>query len=229
MRNQPKKNTCGILPRYIDVAQFLHTEEGLEPSIVAEADGACSLPMNCVACHRLMSEPRVGTIIHGCANNGDFSKRQRETSSVREVGNVETRNRVSAQTVVCSVLPIRNRVPNGAHRPRSFGREFVVVLCLSCTWSSLPTTMTQTSTLTGTEHSAQLLGANMYYFEVIDCGRRILLTGVLVFIKPNSPEQAAIACMFAFASLLGFELLRPHLDPADSWIYRLVRPAALLS
>eukprot|EP00752_Nemacystus_decipiens_P006743 g6060.t1 len=64
-------------------------------------------------------------------------------------------------------------------------------------------------------------GANMYYFEVIDCGRRILLTGVLIFIAPNTPEQAAIACMFAFASLLGFELLRPHLDPMDSWLYRL--------
>ena len=58
---------------------------------------------------------------------------------------------------------------------------------------------------------------------MIDCGRRILLTGVLIFIQPNTPEQAAVACMFAFASLLGFELLRPHLDPMDSWIYRLVR------
>ena len=69
----------------------------------------------------------------------------------------------------------------------------------------------------------------MYYFEVIDCGRRILLTGVLIFIQPNTPEQAAVACMFAFASLLGFELLRPHLDPMDSWIYRLVRAVAFLS
>ncbi len=67
----------------------------------------------------------------------------------------------------------------------------------------------------------------MFYFEVIDCGRRILLTGALVFIQPNTPEQAAIACMFAFASLLGFELLRPHLDPADSWIYRLVSAVAI--
>lgn len=62
----------------------------------------------------------------------------------------------------------------------------------------------------------------MYYYEVVECGRRILLTGVLIFISPNTSAQAAAACMFAFLSLLGFELLRPHLDPADSWLYRLV-------
>ncbi|CAN0542276.1 unnamed protein product, partial [Laminaria digitata] len=47
-------------------------------------------------------------------------------------------------------------------------------------------------------------GPDLYYFEVIECGRRILLTGVLIFIKPHSPTQAAMACIFAFGSLLGF-------------------------
>ncbi|CAN0542863.1 unnamed protein product, partial [Laminaria digitata] len=61
-------------------------------------------------------------------------------------------------------------------------------------------------------------GPDLYYFEVIECGRRILLTGVLIFIKPHSPTQAAMACIFAFGSLLGFELLRPHMDPTDSWL-----------
>ena len=65
-------------------------------------------------------------------------------------------------------------------------------------------------------------GPDLYYYEVVECGRRILLTGVLVYISPSSATQAAMACLFAFGSLLGFELLRPHLDPADSWLYRLV-------
>ena len=56
-------------------------------------------------------------------------------------------------------------------------------------------------------------GPDLYYFEVIECGRRMLLTVVLIFIKPHSPTQAAMACIFALASLLGFELLRPHMDP----------------
>eukprot|EP00903_Cladosiphon_okamuranus_P012164 g11411.t1 len=64
-------------------------------------------------------------------------------------------------------------------------------------------------------------GPDMYYYEVIECGRRILLTGVLIFIAPHTAAQAAMACIFAFGSLLGFELLRPHLDDADSWLYRL--------
>ncbi|CAN0435871.1 unnamed protein product, partial [Laminaria digitata] len=33
--------------------------------------------------------------------------------------------------------------------------------------------------------------------------------------------QAAMACIFAFISLLAFELLRPHVDSTDSWLYRL--------
>ncbi|CAM9194141.1 unnamed protein product [Ectocarpus fasciculatus] len=64
-------------------------------------------------------------------------------------------------------------------------------------------------------------GPEIYYYEVVECGRRILLTGVLIFISPNTAAQVAAACMFAFVSLLGFELLRPHLDPVDSWLYRL--------
>ncbi|CAM9808689.1 unnamed protein product, partial [Laminaria digitata] len=54
-------------------------------------------------------------------------------------------------------------------------------------------------------------GPDVFYFEVIECGRRLLLTGVLVFIAPNSSTQVASACVFAFGSLLGFELMRPHL------------------
>ncbi|CAM9644386.1 unnamed protein product [Ectocarpus sp. 13 AM-2016] len=64
-------------------------------------------------------------------------------------------------------------------------------------------------------------GPEIYYYEVVECGRRILLTGVLIFISPNTAAQVAAACMFALVSLLGFELLRPHLDRVDSWLYRL--------
>ena len=65
-------------------------------------------------------------------------------------------------------------------------------------------------------------GPDLYYYEVIECGRRMLLTGVLVFIAPHTATQVAMACVFAFASILGFELMRPHMDPTDSWLYRLV-------
>ena len=54
------------------------------------------------------------------------------------------------------------------------------------------------------------------------------MTGVLIFIAPQSPPQTSMACIFAFASLLGFELMRPHLDPADSWLYRMVSRGSLM-
>ncbi|CAN0541574.1 unnamed protein product, partial [Laminaria digitata] len=44
-------------------------------------------------------------------------------------------------------------------------------------------------------------GPDLYYYEVIECGRRILLTGVLIFISPHTATQSAMACIFAFASL----------------------------
>ena len=65
-------------------------------------------------------------------------------------------------------------------------------------------------------------GPHLYYYEVVECGRRILLTEVLIFIAPYTSIQAAMACILAFVSLLGFELMRPHADPTDSWLYRLV-------
>ncbi|CAN0240311.1 unnamed protein product [Pylaiella littoralis] len=59
-----------------------------------------------------------------------------------------------------------------------------------------------------------------YYYETVECGRRCLLTGALVFVLPNTAGQAAGACVFGFVSLLAFELLRPHLSHTDAWMYR---------
>lgn len=62
---------------------------------------------------------------------------------------------------------------------------------------------------------------NVYFFEVIECMRRILLTGFLVFINPGSSIQVTVACLFAFISLLIFEVIRPHYNKTDTWLYRL--------
>ncbi|CAB1100084.1 unnamed protein product [Ectocarpus sp. CCAP 1310/34] len=59
-----------------------------------------------------------------------------------------------------------------------------------------------------------------YYYEVIECFRRLLLTGLLVFLVPDTPGQVAFGCVFAFLSLLVFELLRPHTDHLDMQLYR---------
>ncbi|CAM9245467.1 unnamed protein product, partial [Sphacelaria rigidula] len=59
-----------------------------------------------------------------------------------------------------------------------------------------------------------------YYYEVCECIRRLLLTGILVFVAPYTTGQVAVSCMFAFGSLLCFEYLQPLVDPVDAQLYR---------
>lgn len=58
-----------------------------------------------------------------------------------------------------------------------------------------------------------------YYYEVIECARRLLLTGCLVFILPNSVGQAAVACVLATVTVCIFIMLRPFLDEMDYRAY----------
>lgn len=59
-----------------------------------------------------------------------------------------------------------------------------------------------------------------YYYEVLKCGRRILLTGLAVFICPGSAAQVAIEVAFAAGLLVVFEVVAPFADPVDAWLYR---------
>lgn len=56
--------------------------------------------------------------------------------------------------------------------------------------------------------------------------RRLLLTGVLTAVSPDSSGQpylrAAVACGLSGVSLLVGEVARPHKDPWIRWIYRVV-------
>ncbi len=58
-----------------------------------------------------------------------------------------------------------------------------------------------------------------YYYEVIECFRRLLLTGCLVFILPNSAGQAAVACVLAVLTVGVFALVNPYSDSKDHRAY----------
>jgi hypothetical protein len=60
---------------------------------------------------------------------------------------------------------------------------------------------------------------NMYYWEVVECMRRLLLTGAIVFIAPGTAAQAAIACALAVVSLAIALYCQPHVDARDGQIY----------
>ena len=59
-----------------------------------------------------------------------------------------------------------------------------------------------------------------FYYEVIDCGRRFMLTGVVVFIFPNDAAQIAITMLITFFFLMIFEMLSPYKSQSDLWLSR---------
>ncbi|CAN0186921.1 unnamed protein product, partial [Scytosiphon promiscuus] len=59
-----------------------------------------------------------------------------------------------------------------------------------------------------------------FYYEVIECGRRILLTGVVVFIFPNTAAQIATTMLIAFFFFAVFEVLSPYKSESDMWLSR---------
>ena len=62
--------------------------------------------------------------------------------------------------------------------------------------------------------------SSRYYYEVIECGRRIALTGLVVFIYPGSTAQVAIEALLAFVFSSISEIISPFAEPLDAWLYR---------
>ncbi|CAM9115923.1 unnamed protein product, partial [Laminaria digitata] len=59
-----------------------------------------------------------------------------------------------------------------------------------------------------------------FYYEVIECARRIMLTGAVVFIYPNDTAQIAITIMNSFFFFVVSEVLSPYESVADTWVSR---------
>lgn len=59
-----------------------------------------------------------------------------------------------------------------------------------------------------------------WYFIIIEYGRRIALTGLGVFIYPNSAAQVAILLLLAFGFSMLSEILDPFETPIETWLYR---------
>ncbi|CAM9844184.1 unnamed protein product [Scytosiphon promiscuus] len=59
-----------------------------------------------------------------------------------------------------------------------------------------------------------------YYYEVVECFRRIALTGLAVFIYPDSSAQIAVVLLLAAAFMVVSEILAPFARPVEMWLYR---------
>ena len=58
----------------------------------------------------------------------------------------------------------------------------------------------------------------MIYFEVIECARRVLLVGVVVFFNPNTASQVAVTLVLAFIFVVLSESLDPYVSKWDTWL-----------
>eukprot|EP00953_Heterococcus_sp_UTEX-ZZ885_P038635 19834-Heterococcus_DN1.PRE.2 len=54
-----------------------------------------------------------------------------------------------------------------------------------------------------------------YWWEVVECIRRLLLTGFLVIILPGTAGQSAVACVFSVLKLIVFAQISPFADRTD--------------
>ena len=55
--------------------------------------------------------------------------------------------------------------------------------------------------------------ADSWYYEIGDLARKLVLTGVMVFVARDSSVQIAVGCLVNFAVLLGNVAMRPCADP----------------
>ena len=60
-----------------------------------------------------------------------------------------------------------------------------------------------------------------FYYEVVECGRRFLLAGVVVFIYPNTAAQIAVTLALAVVAGFVSESIAPYQSKWDAWINRI--------
>ncbi|CAN0339311.1 unnamed protein product, partial [Laminaria digitata] len=73
------------------------------------------------------------------------------------------------------------------------------------------------------QHGSDLWAANKpsrFYYELVECARRITLTGIAVFVLPNSPAQIAIVLLLAVVFLFVSESMAPFQKSVDMGLYR---------
>lgn len=59
-----------------------------------------------------------------------------------------------------------------------------------------------------------------FYYEVVECIRRILLTGVTCWVYQGEAAQIVFTLIVTFVFLMVFEVCRPLKSRQDAWVYR---------
>lgn len=59
-----------------------------------------------------------------------------------------------------------------------------------------------------------------YYYEVVECSRRISLTAAAAFVMPGTSTQTAVVLLVAVVFVFASESISPFQDKYDMWLYR---------
>lgn len=68
-----------------------------------------------------------------------------------------------------------------------------------------------------------------FYYELVECGRRVSLTGIIVFTFPNTAAQVAITIVLDFMFIMVFESTDPYISELDAWLSRVGNAVVFLS
>lgn len=60
-----------------------------------------------------------------------------------------------------------------------------------------------------------------FYYEVVECGRRLILASIVVLIYPDTAAQIAVTLAMAFIFALTSERLNPYESQWDVWVARI--------
>ncbi|CAM9925636.1 unnamed protein product, partial [Chrysoparadoxa australica] len=93
----------------------------------------------------------------------------------------------------------------------------------------IPTAPLELNTIKSTKFLWTSYRGDRYWWEVIECGRRIMQTGLLVFVFPGSALQPAVACVLAVSTILAERAFAPHKSLRDTCMYVLGSVTVFLS
>ena len=68
-----------------------------------------------------------------------------------------------------------------------------------------------------------------FYYEVIECARRLSLAGLVVFVYPNTASQIAITLMLTFLFAVLSEAFAPYASRWDAWTSRMSHAVIFMS
>jgi len=62
---------------------------------------------------------------------------------------------------------------------------------------------------------------SIFYYEIVECARRLVLAGIVVFIYPDTAAQITVTLAMAFIFALMSERLNPYESKWDGWVARI--------